>query len=221
MAETTALNVLDYARVYLNDTTGNQWDNTNLLPYLKLAWDELSVELQSRDIMVMDESSAVIPIDIGTNVIQPPDDMITPFHIMERPRGGSDSDFTLMSPTSWESISEMANTNLGFWTWRGQQIYFPNHTADVDIYLHYLKGLFEIEDENALLQIANCRVVLAKRCAGLAARYGNANPTRADLLDQEAMYFIQKITGIEVKSKQTTHAVRRRGYGSNRRSMMV
>ena len=213
---TTALDVLDYARVYLNDTTGNQWNNTTLLPYLKLAWDELSIELQSRDIMVMNESSAVLPVDIGTDVILPPADMITPFHIMERPRGGSDSDFAMMTPSTWESISEMSNTNLGYWTWREQQIYFPKHTADVDIYIHYLSGLFEIEDENAVLQINNCRVVLAKRAAALAARYGNSNPTRADLLDQEAMYFIQKMTGIEVKTKQNTQGVRRRGYGYRR-----
>jgi hypothetical protein len=221
MAEITALDVLDYARIYLNDATGNQWNNETLLPYLKLAWDELSVELQSRDIMVMNESSAVIPVNIGTDVILPPEDMITPFHIMERPRGGSDSDFAMMTPVSWESISDAANTNLGYWTWRDGQIYFPKHTADVDIYIHYLKGLFELEDENTPIQISNCRVVLAKRCAALAARYGNSNPTRADLLDMEAMYFIQKITSIEIKTKQNTHRVRRRGYGRNRRSVMV
>ena len=83
---TTAQDVLDYARVYLNDTPGNQWNNDVLLPYLlKLAWDEVGIELQIRDIMVMDEVSAVIPVNADLNILDPPVDLITPFSVSERP----------------------------------------------------------------------------------------------------------------------------------------
>jgi hypothetical protein len=207
-----AQNVLDYSRVYLNDVASNQWNNGVLLPYLKLAWDELQVEFQSRDIAVMDEVSEVLALDSNMNELLAPEDMITPFHLMERPRGADDNSFTMMTPVTWEPSGNNETIVLGTWTWRGQKFIFPKHSTDVDIYIHYLRHLFDLDDENSPLQLNNCRVVLAKRTAGLAARYGNSNPTRADLLDQEAMYFMQKITGIEVKTKQNTQGVRRRGY---------
>ena len=228
MSEVPAQSVLDHTRAYLNDTPGNQWTNSLLLPYLRLAWDELNIELQSRDIQVMMETTVVLPVAKDLNVLPAPDDLITPFHLMERASGGHDSDFVMMSPATWEPagdyavgiVDETSRTNLGSWAWRGQQFHFPKHSADVEVLIHYLKQMSDVEDETQLLQISNCRVVLSKRTAGLAARYGNSNPSRADLLDQEAAYFMQKLTGIEVKTKQAHQGTRRRGWGSSRRYAM-
>ena len=102
MSEVSAKSILDYARTYLNDTPGNQWNNMVLLPYLRLAWDELNIELQSRDIQVMLEASVVTLVPVDLNVLPAPDDLITPFHLMERAKGGTDSDFVMMSPATWE-----------------------------------------------------------------------------------------------------------------------
>ena len=119
-----------------------------------------------------------------------------------------------MHPVTWEPLSEGNNVGLGTWTWRNQQFHFPKHSTDVDVMIHYLRSLLEIDDVNTVLHLNNCRVVLAKRCAALAARYGNSNPTRAEQLDQEAQYFMNLLTGIEVRnSKQNTQGVERgRGW---------
>lgn len=228
MSEVSAQSVLDHARAYLNDTPGNQWTYELLLPYLRLAWDELNIELQVRDIQVMMETTVVLPVAIDANVLPAPTDLVTPFHLMERAKGGTDADFTMMSPGTWEpagdysvgQVDQNSQTNLGTWAWRGQQFHFPKHSAEVEVLIHYLKQMADVEDENQLLQLTNCRVVLSKRTAALAARYGNSNPTRADLLDSEAAYFVEKLTAIEVKTKQAHSGTRRRGWGSSRRYAM-
>jgi hypothetical protein len=99
--------------------------------------------------------------------------------------------------------------------------HFPRHSTERVIKIQYLKSLLDIEDENQLLTLSNCRVVLSKRTAGLAARYGNSNPTRADLLDMEAQKYVEMLTGIQVKTKQAVMGRRRKGWGSSRKASFV
>ena len=210
--------ILQYARIYLNDSPGNQWNDEVLLPYLRLAWDELQIELQIRDIQVVDEVTADTVVGKDITELPPPADLITPFFISEKSIDEPVTSYMRMRQRSWEGNRDSGDI-LGNWTWRNGLFHFPSHNTDRAIQIGYLKSLIDIADENQIIALANCRIVLSKRTAALAARYGNSNPSRADILDVESAYAMEKLTGIQIKTKQSTMGRRRRAWGSTRRAL--
>ena len=215
MADPTAQNVLDDARVLLNDAIGHQYGNPELLPYLKIAWDEFSTILAVHSIPVLKEISASVDVLQATVEIVGPTDLITPIKLQEKPLGSSDEYYQDMIPRAWEGSEYPPTAYINYWAWREQKFYFAPHTSDMTVRIFYIKDLSILADANSQLDVHHCKVVLSKRTAALAARYMGANPTRADSLDNEAKYFMNLVVGREVQTLQSI-SVRRRGYRAGR-----
>jgi hypothetical protein len=212
----TADDVMDDARVYLNDSGSLQWTNSVLLPCLKIAQKELAVHLAEQNFPYLREISVDTLVNVGTNDIEGPSDMHYPLKIMEKPAGADDEQLVEVEQKWWEGLELQSADNIYRWCWRKQRIYFNNHTTNREVRIFYIARLIDVVDENTQLLITYTDLVLSKRTAAIASRNLGSNPTRADALDMESKYYLDKILNIQVKTQQSM-PVRRRAYRSRRR----
>lgn len=214
----TANEVMNLARTHLNDVAANQWTNAVLLPCLQIAQKELAIHLAEQNFPYLREISVDTAVPVGTNDISGPSDMVYPIMIKEKPNGADDIFLTEVEQKFWEGIEIPSAEDIYRWCWRKQRIYFNNHSTDREIRLFYLANLIDVVDENTQLLITYTDVVLSKRTAAIAARDLGANPTRADYLNVEAKYYLDKILNIQIKTQQSM-PVRRRAYRARRRGI--
>ena len=157
MADTTAGSVLTDTRVLLNDANAHQYTDTVLLPYLKIAWDELAAVLAVHSIPVLKEVSADIDVDANENEISPaPTDLITPIKLQEKPRGTSDDLYQDMVPRYWEGSEYPPSAYINYWAWREQKFYLAPHTNDMTVRIFYIKDLSVLADANSVLAVNQC-----------------------------------------------------------------
>jgi hypothetical protein len=91
MADALAGQVLDSARVHLNDVGKTIWPDSVLLPFLQEAHRELRVEVVLNGIPVTNEVTGVLSVPAQTtdlsSVVGYPLDMIVPIWLKERQVG--------------------------------------------------------------------------------------------------------------------------------------
>ena len=146
-----AADIMDRARVHLNDVGADIFNNDVLLPFLVSAWEELQSTMQAHGLPIMIETSSAIAlpsgvIELGTSAVVPnptlPANFIEPKAMYERAPGAM----------QWEPMTEAhgivestMQPKLGIWEWTGDYIKFIGSTANREILLRYLKGLPEIK----------------------------------------------------------------------------
>src|SRR3990167_910066 len=87
-----AVDALDSARVYLNDTAKQNWSDVKLLPYLKEAYRDMLISLWLNGIPIMREkTSSPIDVAIGALTLTLPADFVEPIKLKERSDGTNDS----------------------------------------------------------------------------------------------------------------------------------
>jgi hypothetical protein len=91
-----ASEVMDRSRAILNDVAIDLYTNQVLLPYLKIANDDLSDELVDNGSTVSKEVSQTIPLAAGGTQPALPNDMIVPIEIYEKDSGQDDSYYRYM-----------------------------------------------------------------------------------------------------------------------------
>jgi hypothetical protein len=218
-----ASEVMDRARVHLNDVGVDLFNNDVLLPFLTSAWEELQSTMQAHGLPIMTETSSMIllpagGIVLGTSAVAPyptlPANFIEPKAVYERAPG----------TMRWEEMTEAhgiinynPQTALGVWEWDGDSFKFVGATGDREILLRYLKGLPEITSEATNLPITGAKRYLALKTAAEAAEDIGQNRTKADRLETKAEFEMNRFLAIRVKLQQDV-SVRRRGYNSPQRS---
>src|ERR1035437_6370810 len=114
----TAFQVLESARIHLNDEIGLIWTDNRLLPKLQEAHRELKNELLLNGIPVIYEVSVVLSVPALTTdlttVTNYPSDLLSPIELKERSVGGQNIDFTGMSQVNFIPNSQQATT-LNYW----------------------------------------------------------------------------------------------------------
>ena len=218
-----AFEVMDRARVHLNDAGADVFTNDVLLPFLTSAWEELQSTMQAHGLPIMTETSTSIllpagVITLGTAAVPPaptlPVNFMEPKAVYERAPGA----------TRWEDMAEahgIVNYNmrpqLGIWEWDGDNLKFVGANGDRELLLRYLKGLPEITSENTYLPITGAKRYLALKTAAEAADDIGQNRARSDRLETKAEFELNRFLSIRVKLQQDT-STRRRGYADKRRS---
>lgn len=201
------------AKGRLNDLTGALYTDTNLLPYLQDAYEELQNELAAIDAEVLEERSAIIVVPALTTSLGPdganlqPSDMVTPITLYERAPGTVDA-FVLMAETRWESF-ELPSSSLKKWTWREEEIKLLGSTIPREVRIDYIKSLTVISGANSAIKVSGSKLFLGTRCAALAAESIGENKTRADALHLRADEHLGKLLSRAVRRQQAL-PVRRR-----------
>lgn len=217
----TAGTIMDISAVLLNDPEKSIFNYAAQIPFLTVAVQELQEHFEQNNLPITNETSAVIEVDAGTEVIgfsdytpapNLPDDLID-----IRKLWYSQRDQNLWLPmTKREYLPHYLETTevaaLTYYTWNNQEIKFFASTLDNDVKIDYLKPIFPaIVDENTILNLINGKTFLEYRTAALCARFIGENVTRASELDGFAVFGSDRATSIANKGKQSI-PVRRRPF---------
>ena len=210
---TLASDVMDTSRAALNDTATNLWTNTVLLPYLKIANDDLSDALIDNGATVQKTVDAEIALAEGDTEPTLPADIIMPIELFEKNSGQDDIYYQLMTQRAFTPNGE-AGVDLLYWDWREQVIYTPGATQDKVVRLRYTRLLTTVSTASSPIEMAYAKNYLAYHTAALGAWHIGKNKTEAADLEAEAILKLAKILKREVKQNQG-NATRRRSYSSS------
>lgn len=209
----------DNVRPLLNVTALDGYSDVVILPYFKMAYDELRMECEDNNIPFTNITSKVITItagviDVGgpTGPALPPG-LVEIYEIYER-TSGTDNDFMLMRRRNFLPKTSQLTQFLEIWTWQNQVINFLGANSAVDIKIDYVADtLVNIVDSNTLIPLFNSRLYLGYRTAALCARFIGENPDRADQLDGMASNALEMLENIGVKNQQG-NPIRRKPFMS-------
>lgn len=207
----TAATPIAGAQVLLNDAGGTNYTSAALIPLVQKAYRELQIKFQKAGLSQTKKVTApVLTIAPGTIVVGDgsglPLDFLYPINLWE---GGSlTGPWYLMTEREWEPLAPQ-NSTLQYYAWREEALNFIGATAIRYVLVQYMKGLTAITATSSPLQIDDCDLFLAARCAAIAALVIGENPTRAQALDQDAARLWDDLKGTRVKSQQSL-PVRRR-----------
>jgi len=216
----TAGEIMNRSASHLNDTAKSIYTFTAQLPYLNTAIDDLCEELELNNVAITNATSTIIPIttvqtDIG-GATGPalPTDLIEIQRLWERQTGTTDS-FQPMDKYEFLPKITVKTSSLGIWSWQKQIINFIGANLPRDVQIDYIATILPLAvDQNSVIIKFNSRGYLSYRTAALCARFIGEDTVRADRLDAEAGRSLERVLGIDTKSRQE-FAVRRRPFRSS------
>lgn len=211
----TAAFITALTQSLLNDKVGDYWTFDLLLPFLQLAFDDLSQELELNEIPITKEITAVLNLAPLTQVIgfgtMPalPENFIAPISIDERLAGQPNSEWSPMDEVQMPP-ADIPSTYLNCWWWDGIQINFLGSTSTEDIRLRFTGGLYKPQSQESVVGIRGVENYLAEQTAYYAAD-SIGNQYTADRSKLKAGIFLEKFIRFQVKNKQGL-PVRKLGY---------
>jgi hypothetical protein len=208
-----ASDVMDSARLFLNDIGLALYTNTVLLPAVKMANEELeSILLANGQVGTLKAISSVLQVASSTtpsSLAAPPSDLFVPIRLEERASGSSD-DYTPMTEQEFEEQTG-TNTQLGVWVFRNGVIRFPPCQANREVLVYYYRQMTPVTSASSNEEITGAKTYLAAKTAELAARYIGMNKEIADdLLQIEVIPARERLESIYVKNSQGKRTRRRR-----------
>lgn len=209
-----ASEVMDRSRAVLNDIAQDLYTNEILLPYLKIANDDLSDELVDNGSTVSKEVTADIPLAAGNKQLVLPDDMIVPIELFEKDKGQSDDYYKFVWQRPFLPNGTPGNELL-IWTWREQNCNFIGSKLEKVIRIRYYRLITQIAGENSNIELTHAMNYLSYHTAALAAEHVGQNRTKAIDLEGQAIQKLNKLLKKEVKQNQTK-PVRRLPFRLNR-----
>lgn len=226
-SDLTAGTVMQTAASLLNDTARTTYTDAAVVPYLRIALQELREMFELNSISVTQEVSAVITLTAGQttvsyNAVFPlpslPNDFVEPLQVWER-QSGIDP---FMPMTRRDFLPHYLDGNITsqfiFYAWNGQELKVMPANQSNDLKLDYIRQLFNnIVDASSLINVVNAQTFLEFRTAALVAEFVERNVTSANALNNMAIVGLDRVTGISSKSKQTISTRRRPFRGSYKR----
>ena len=211
---TLASDVMDRTRAVLNDVAIDLYTNEILLPYLRIANDDLSDELVDNGGTVQKEVTVSLTLSIGNTTPVLPSNMIVPIELYEKDAGQSDDYYRFV----WQRDflpNTVPGRELRVWVWRNQQIMFIGSTADKVVRVRYYRLITDLSGINAPVELTHALNYLAYHTAALAAEHIGQNMQKAVALETVAVGKLNKLLKKEVKQNQAK-PVRRRPFKLNR-----
>lgn len=205
--------IISTAAALMNDRIQTLYTNTECLPYLNLALDELQEIFELNDIPITNETSVTIPIKSGIfrighdTVPALPSDLIEIKQLFESPSG--QEQWTPMTkfeflPHTLENGQLISQFLL--WAWDKGRIRLIPANANNDIKMDYTASMFNtpilIANINVNLPFTNIGTYLDYKTAALCAMFIAENETRALALDSLAGTALNRALGIPVKGMQ-------------------
>jgi hypothetical protein len=217
-----ASEILLRSAALLNDPGQQIFTNAVLLPYLKIAWDELQDDMMNNGIPTIKEATAALEIAAGVSVISSssvpvalPENLVEPIELHEKAPGEDDSYYRLMTPKSFSPDIEPGST-LRYWAWNDEEIQFPPASTSRIVRIRYQKSLPTITGESTNIAVRGAVPFLATKTAAYAAEFIGQNLTRSSSLRADAEKNLAKFRNIRVRGLQGIKTTRI-PYGASRR----
>ena len=211
---TLASDVMERSRAVLNDIAKDLYTDEVLLPYLKIANDDLSDELVDHGTTVQKEVSIDIPLQAGVKQLNLPIDIIVPIELFTK--NENELDIYYHKAYQRDFLPNGAPGNqIETWAWREQNIYFIGSTSNKIVRLRYYRLVTEILGINTPIELTHALNYLAYHSAALASEHIGQNRTKAIDLESQAIQKLHKLLKKEVKQ---THGrpIRRRRFSLTR-----
>lgn len=222
-AYNTAGQITALVRSLLNDSQGNLFTDSLLLPYVNSAYRKMQRAIGNAGAggFIQDDAllvvSAVAGVDTSLQVSitdatvppnQLPTDLLFPLKIWERPNGSA-QDFVEMVDLSQHGglPSRAQDATLSVWEWRADGIYFLGATQDTQIRLRYLKAYPDLTDATSPVLVRNAQEAIAYAAAALAA-WSRGSPLAAKW-DEAGADAIEDLVSAAVRREQNTSRRRR------------
>lgn len=219
MLPVTAGSIIETAQALLNDVAGQIYTTDSMLPLLRLANNDLSLQFEDNDIPITSVTSAALQIEAGMTDVGGstgpalPADLVEIYNIYER-TAGTANDYMRMGRRQFLPLSELLTPYLQVWSFQNQVIQLLGANSDVEIKIEYLAAnMGSIVNENSQIRAFNVASFLQYRLAGHCAMYIGENPERARILYGEAAEKLDLILNISIKKGQSM-PVRRRPFRS-------
>lgn len=180
--------VLDMARVFLDDQNIQLWTDTILMPMFTRAHEELQVLLRQRAAPLMKGNDA-LTLDPNTMLLSPIADLVSPIQLYEAPFGTTN--YVLMTESDPLPNNPQGPT-LNWWNWDGLGINFIGATQYREILVYYWRNLLVPTAIDAPIGIIDGEMWLAPRTAAIAAASVGQTDS-ATLAGQEATETIEKV----------------------------
>jgi hypothetical protein len=200
--------IFSTCRSLLNDTGDAIYHDDALLPFVKIANNELSDYLITNGVSVQKQVVEDILVPALVKELPLPNNIINPITLFEKAQGAPDADYVKITEKAWEPNAPQ-DSQLNNWVWRNQKVLFIGATTPRMVRLDYLRLLAEIVDEDSLVEVIGSDNFLSFRTAALGARHIGENPMKANELDLEAIKFRDKMLQIGVRKNQTLRGRRR------------
>lgn len=184
-AYNTAGQITALVRSLLNDSQGNLFTDTVLLPYANSAYRKVQRAISNGggggfiqdDVLLVvtaitqtDTSLQVSITDATAPPNQLPTDLLVPVKLWERPNGSSDDFLEMVDLSQHGGLPSRAqDVTLSVWEWRADGIYFLGATKDTQIRLRYLKAYPDLTDSTSPVLVRNAQEAIAYATAALAA----------------------------------------------------
>jgi hypothetical protein len=209
-----ATEVMDRSRAVLNDVAKDLYTDEVLLPYLKIANDDLSDELVDNGATVPKEVSVDLVLPVGTKTPVLPADFIVPIEVYEKNSNETDDYYRFVAQRDFLPNGIPAR-EIGAWSWREQQINTPGSTQNKLLRVRYYRLIASIAGANSPVELTHALNYLAYHTAALAAEHIGQNRVKAIDLEAQAMIKLAKLLKKEVKQNQA-RVFRRRPFKLNR-----
>lgn len=175
-----ASDVMDGARVFLNDVGISLYTNAAITPHVSAANEELESELLTYGVEVQRKvSSAPITIGIGVLVLSLPTDFLLPVNLFERASGSADP-WIKMTEKTWNPVDYISGNTLTYWAFYNNAVNFPASTAAREVTMEYERQLAVVTGPNSPEDFILSKRFLCAKTAELCARYVGMNTAFAD-----------------------------------------
>jgi hypothetical protein len=170
----TAGFVTSLAQSLLNDAAGDYWTFTLLLPFLQLAFGDLSDECQLNEIPITRETEVILTAPPNTTVIglgtmpSLPEEFNIPIGIEERLAGQTDADWIPLVENS-DPPDDVQTQLLRYYWWDGMQLNFLGSLSEEDIKLKYVANLHVPTTVDEYISVKGIANYLAAQTAFYAA----------------------------------------------------
>jgi hypothetical protein len=230
-AYNTAGQITALVRALLNDSQGNLFTDSLLLPYVNSAYRKVQralANIQSGTFLV-DNATVTVPavaaVDASIQVVisdatappnQLPADLLVPVKLWERPAGsGNTVNFVEMADlTDHDGLpSRPQGATLDVWEWRADGLYFLGATQDTQVRIRYQKTYPDLADATSNVLVRNAQEAVAYLTAAMAAM-ARGSPL-AEKWDQAGSDALEDLIVRATQREQQT--VRRRRPYSTRR----
>lgn len=176
-----ASDVMNGARVYLNDVAASIFTNTALLPLVIMANEELEKLLIIIGAEVQRNNSAAITVSANALTITLPVDFLLPISLKERRVGGTENDWEDMTEQIWSPEYVPAPT-INYWAFSNNAIRIPGASVNREVLLKYDRQLAVITSSSSPEDFILSKAFLERKTAELAARYIGMNENFANSL---------------------------------------
>lgn len=175
-----ASDIMDSARIFLNDNAATLYTNTSMVPYVRKSNENLETLLLANGVQVQNVKSTAITVAANALTLTLPADFLVPIRLYERDANDAQNDWIPMTEKIWEPEDVIPTNTLRFWAFRNNRIYFIGSIVTREVLLEYSRQLAVITGENSPEDFVLSKNYLAAKTAELCARYIGMNKDMAD-----------------------------------------